>query len=61
MNTNDKNQQLKYFGWVTPTSSIDEKNDQLKSSLKEVGSLLHQLEQDNQLNQISQDNQENLL
>ena len=61
MNTNDKNQQLKYFNGFTPTSSIDEKNDQLKASLKEVGSLLHQLEQDNQLNQISQDNQENLL
>ena len=61
MNTDDKNHQLKYFGWVTPTSSIDGKNDQLKASLKEVGSLLHQLEQDNQLNQISQDNQEDLL
>ena len=42
-------------------SSIDEKNDQLKSSLNEVGSLLHQLEQGNQLNLISQDNKENLL
>ena len=42
-------------------SSIDEKNDQLKSSLKEVGSLLQQLEQGNQLNLISQDNKENLL
>ena len=60
MNTDDKNHQLKYFGWVTP-SSIDEKNDQLKSILKEVGSLLHQLEQGNQLNLISQDNKENLL
>ena len=60
MNTDDKNHQLKYFGWVTP-SSIDEKNDQLKSILKEVGSLLHQLEQGNQLNLISQDNKENLI
>ena len=60
MNTDAKNDQLKYFGWVT-SSSIDDKNDQLKSSLKEVGSLLHQLELDNQLNLISQDNRENLL
>ena len=41
--------------------NTDDKNHQLKSSLKVVGSLLHQLEQDNQLNLISQDNQENLL
>jgi hypothetical protein len=41
--------------------NTNEKNNQLKSSLKEVGSLLHQLEQSNQLNQISQDNKENLL
>ena len=61
MNTDDKNHQLKYFGWFTSVSSIDEKNDQLKSSLKEVGSLLCQLEQGNQLNLISQDNKENLL
>ena len=61
MSTDDKNHQLKYFSWFTPESSIDEKNDQLKSSLKAVGSLLHQLDQDNQLNLISQDNKENLL
>ena len=61
MNTDDKNHQLKYFSWFTPESSIDEKNDQLKSILKEVGSLLHQLEQGNQLNLISQDNIENLI
>ena len=60
MNTDDKNHQLKYFGWFT-SESIDEKNDQLKVSLKEVGSLLHQLELGNQLNLISQDNKENLL
>ena len=61
MNTDDKNHQLKYFGWFTSESSIDEKNDQLKSSLKEVGSLLRQLEQGNQLNLLSQDNTEILI
>ena len=41
--------------------NTDEKNDKLKFCLTEVGSLLHQLEQGNQLNLISQDNKEKLL
>jgi len=41
--------------------NTDEKNDKLKFCLKEVGSLITQLIDRNQLNLISQDNKENLL
>ena len=41
--------------------NTDEKNDKLKFCLTEVGSLITQLIDRNQLNLISQDNQENLL
>ena len=41
--------------------NTDEKNDKLKFCLTEVGSLIIQLIDRNQLNLISQDNKENLL
>ena len=34
--------------------NTDEKNDQLKSCLKEVGSLLHQLEKDNLIQSLTE-------